>query len=446
MEKAYFKIVFLVGIPLLEVFALSLEPSFPRIQNKVFLTGEGYKPSEDITINFEKKIFKTKATLDGTFSTSFFVHPQPGGRKVITVKGKVKLETISFWIKPVMKAYPLRGSRGTRVFIEGEGYPLDERIQVGMGINSCVAFVNPEKGGTFSSSFIIGNLAYGSNTFFTLGKVVFMDEKMAFFMEPDLKVIPHSGSVGSLVTISGTGYSAPRNFEPGEWVEIDFGSHRSVACVRSDKYGSFEVVIPVFLEPSKGALIQASGISSSLKSKTFFEIIPRIKQFPQVAYPTKGVKLAGDGFFINETITLTLEKGMEGTRTLTQTETFFANESGAFSCDFLIDTQPKGIKRVTIRGEFGFCEERMLEIKPFIEVVELDREYGTLTLKGGGWIKEEGVSFSFGGPRYIGATSSDREGSFLVTFKVSGMGEKERIIAEGRKSYEVTIAYWEGRK
>lgn len=439
MEKPYFKIGIFLLMACLKAFALTIEPRLPRIGERVLISGEGYKPSEDIAINFEKKIFKAKASLSGTFSTTFIIQSQPGGQKTITAKSKSKSEAISFWIRPVMRAYPLRGSRETRVFIDGWGYPSREKVQVGMGFNSCVTFVDVEKGGTFSSSFIIGNFPYGSNTFFTLDRVTFRDERMAFFMEPDLKVIPQSGKVDSIITLSGTGYKVPVRYELGEWVRIDFGNYVSIACVRSDKFGSFEIPFKVPIEPSGKVSIQANGLFSSITSKVSFEIFPRIRQFPQSAEPLRPMKIEGDGFSKYETITITLEKRREGTKTLVQREEFLTSENGDFSLDFLVDTQPKGIKRVTIKGKLGFYEKRDLEIKPCIEVIEADRKAGTLTIKGFGFLPYEDVTLGFGGPRCIGKVSIDKEGSFLKTFIVNGIQEKEEIIASSTKSNEVII-------
>ncbi|MEW6104243.1 MAG: right-handed parallel beta-helix repeat-containing protein [bacterium] len=434
------KVVVLL-IACLKVFGLTIGP-WPRIGDEVWIFGEGYNSEEDITIEVPGDILNTKASLQGTFSTTFIIQSQPGGQKVITASSKTKKEAISFWIRPWMRAYPLRGSRGTRVFINGWGYPAGERVQVGMGFNSCVAFVDAGEGGTFSSSFIVGNLPYGSNTFFTLGRVTFMDENMAFFMEPDLRVTSQSGNVGSIVTLSGTGYKVPVRYEEGEFVRIDFGTYISVACVRSDKFGSFELPIAVPIEPKGKALIQAEGISSSVISTAFFEIIPRIKIFPSFCNPTRFVKIEGDGFSSYETITMTLMREKEGTTTYLQKKKFCSDDNGKFNINFLVESQPIGIGSFTIEGESGFIETRNLEIKPCVDVVEVNRIEGTLTLRGAGFMEEEGVEFGLIEARYLGTVKADKEGSFLVTF-LTTLYEKEEILAYGIESKELIRVCWD---
>ncbi|MEW6482228.1 MAG: hypothetical protein AB1397_04420 [bacterium] len=453
MEKLYFKLRFIYYFAFCILhfafgngYCLTIEPFWSRIGEKVLISGEGYKRKEDITLNFEKKTFKLKASLQGTFSVSFIIQFQPGGKKVITASSKTKKETASFWVKPKIKAYPLKGTRGTKVNISGEGYSPNERIQIGLGRNSAVAWGTASSLGTFSATFTIAHQPYGPQPLFAVGHNHYLDDQKDFFVEPVLSVVPRKGIIGSLVTISGTGFFPSEGPPPGEPIIIDFGTHRALMTGYTNYYGSFE--IPLNVPSCKGGLVDVSvrGGYSGLVSSSNFDIAPRIRQFPQSAQPLRPMRIEGDGFLKYETITITLEKRREGTRTLTQREEFLADENGSFELDFLVDTQPKGVKRLTIKGQSGFTEVRNLEIKPCIEVVEADRKAGTLTIKGAGFMEGEGVSFSFGGPRYIGGTTADKEGAFLATFKISGIQEKERIIAEGSKSYEVAIAYWEEKK
>jgi|GEM_PF-6526205 len=446
MEKAYFKIVFLGLIASTNAFPLTITPSLPKLKDIVLIEGEGYKPFEEIEISLEKKTQKIKTSSGGTFSTTFIIQFQPGGQKIIKARGKTKLETISFWIKPTIKAFPLKGTRDTLVNISGEGYEAYEKIQIGLGRNSLVTWGTASSRGTFSTKFFVTNQPYGTQVLFAVGHKNYLDDRIDFFMEPYLTITPKKASVGSLVTISGTGFSPSDGPSFGEPIIVDFGTHQTLAIGYTNYYGSFE--IPLKVPFCKGGLVDVRGRGgySNVASSLNFKIIPRIKQFPQFGEPTRPVKIEADGFSSFETVTITLEKGMEGTKTLTQRETFFADENGAFSFNFLLDTQPKGIKRITIKGEFGFLERGSIEIKPFVEIVEIDRRYGTLTLKGGGFMEGEDVKLGLMEARYLGSVKADKEGFFLATFFTSGLQQKEEVVAYGTKSKEITKVYWEERK
>ncbi|MEW6680519.1 MAG: hypothetical protein AB1297_05865 [bacterium] len=453
MEKLYFKLKFIyyfafciLHFAFCNGYCLTIEPFWSRIGEKVLISGEGYKRKEDITLNFEKKTFKLKASLQGTFSLSFIIQSQPGGKKVIIASSKTKKETASFWVKPKIKVYPLKGTRGTKVNISGEGYSFKERIQIGLGRNSAVAWGTASSLGTFSATFTIANQPYGTQSLFAVGHNYYLDDRKDFFVEPVLSVVPRKGVIGSLVTISGTGFFSSEGPPPGEPIIIDFGTHRALMTDYTNYYGSFE--IPLNVPSCKGGLVDVSvrGGYSGLVCSSNFDIAPRISSFPNTGEPTRPLTIKGDGFSKYETITITFEKRREGTRTLTQREEFLADENGSFKLDFLVDTQPKGVKRVTIKGEFGFYEKRNLEIKPCVDVVEVDRKGGTLTLKGGGFLPYEDVTLGFGGPRCIGKVSTDKDGFFLKTFIFYGIQEKEEIIASSTKSNEVIIIQVEAEK
>ncbi|MEW6007220.1 MAG: hypothetical protein AB1595_03580 [bacterium] len=439
-------IIIVVMLMALRGYCLTIEPFWSRIGEKVLISGEGYKREEDITLNFEKKTFKLKASLQGTFAATFFIQSQPGGKKVIKASSKTKKETASFWVKPKIKAYPLKGTRETKVSVSGEGYSPKERIQIGLGRNSAVAWGTGSLLGTFSQTFTVTDQPYGTQPLFAVGHNYYLDDRKDFFVEPVLSVVPRKGIIGSLVTISGTGFFPSEGPPPGEPIIIDFGTHRALMTGYTNYYGSFE--IPLNVPSCKGGLVDVSvrGGYSGLVSSSNFDIAPRISSFPNTGEPTRPLTIKGDGFLKKETITITLEKRKKGTITQTQRKEFLADENGGFNLDFLVDTQPKGIKKITIKGESGFTEVRNLEIKPYIEVIEANREAGTLTLKGAGWMEGEEVKLGLMEARYMGMAKADKEGSFFATFLRKDLQEKEEIVAYGIKSKEITRVYWEEKK
>lgn len=163
-------------------------------------------------------------------------------------------------------------------------------------------------------------------------------------MEPCVTIVPKRASIGSPVILSGTGFYPSDGPSPGEPIIVDFGLNQTLAIGYTDYYGTFEIPLKVpFCKGGENKVKVREGYSG-LVAFSHFDITPRIEQFPQLAYPTKLIKIKGDGFAKFETLTLTLEKGREGTKTLVQKAIFLPDENGAFSFDFLIESQAMGVK------------------------------------------------------------------------------------------------------
>ncbi|MBU1600240.1 hypothetical protein KKG61_09105 [bacterium] len=400
------------------VQGLEVEPDRARFGDKILLKGDGYREKERIKIISDDKVFMATATMGGSFTFSF--NPQFGGKKVITAKGIEKEETTVFWIRPKIRVYPVSGSRGTVLAIEGAGFSPEERVQMSLDRNYRVKFVDASKEGTLSANYIIDNQPAGKGFFYAVGTRYYLDDRKDFWMSQNLTLIPSKGEVGSLMTISGTG------FAPGEPIVVDFGAQQTAAKVSTDYFGSFQ--IPFSVPKEKGGIVgvKAKGESSGIVSGASFTTAAKIKELPSSGSAGKQIRIEGDGFLANEKIEIAWNE-MRGTPTK---RLFCADEMGAFDIDYTIDFQPKGIKVLTITAsQSNVQEKRSFEIKPCIEA---RYDEGTLTIEGTGFEPEEGVFLTFGETNHIGDVLADKNGSFFFSAAPKIFGRK--VVAIGKKS------------
>jgi hypothetical protein len=418
------KLFFIWMLPFV-VQALEIEPDMARFGDKILISGEGYMGKEKIKIISDDKVYMVQATAGGSWT--FLFNPQFGGKKVMTTKGIEKEETMVFWIRPKIKVSPTIGSRGTVLTIEGAGFSPEERVQMATNRNYRVKFAEASKKGTFSTNYTIENQPAGKGFFYAVGTRYYLDDAKDFEMKANLTLIPSNGEVGSLMTISGTGFApSPDGLAAGEPISIDFGTHQTRAKISTDYYGSFQ--IPFFVPKAKGGVVvvKAEGESSGITSNASWTVTAEIKELPSSGIAGEPIKIKGDGFFEKEKIEIAWND-MRGTETKS---TFFVDEMGAFDIDYIIDSQPRGIKALTIiASESGVQERRSLEIQPYIKA---RYDEGTLTIKGTGFEEGEGVFLTFGETNHIGDVLADRNGSFSFSGVPKIFGRK--VVAIGKKS------------
>ncbi len=421
MRKLFF--VFILLMPFVD--ALEVEPNIARFGDKILLKGDGYKGKEKVKIIIDDKVFMATATTGGSWT--FLFNPQFGGKKMITTKGIEKEETAVFWIRPKIKVSPTKGSRGTVLTIEGVGFSQGERIQMGLNRNYKPKFVEASKRGTFTTNYIIENQPAGKGSFYAVGTRYYLDDRKDFEMKANLALIPSKGEVGSLMTISGTGFApSPDGIAPGEPISIDFGTQQTVARVYTDYFGSFQIPFPVPKEKGGIVSVKAKGESSGIACEASWTVTAKIKELPTSGYAGKQMKIKGDGFFEKEKIEITWNE-MRGSQTKS---IFFADEMGVFDIDYTVCSQPRGTKVLTITAfQSNVQEKRSFEITPYVSA---RYDEGTLTIEGTGFEQEEGIFLTFGETNYIGDVLTDRNGSFFFSAVPRVFGKK--VLAVGKKS------------
>jgi len=157
-------------------------------------------------------------------------------------------------------------------------------------------------------------------------------------VKPKIKLIPASGTVGSIITISGEGFGKE---EP---IGIDFGSAAMIATTNTGAKGSFATTFKVNTQFYGTKTVAATGSISGFLATDIFFIDPRII----MVTPTSGsigvkITVTGDGFGEAEGIEIDFGQ------TLTITTTT-ATPVGTFETMFTVDTQPAGVKTITAKG------------------------------------------------------------------------------------------------
>ncbi len=194
--------------------------------NSFTLSGQGFAAQETVTISaqsiaqkYPKTLGTATAAADGTFSFtstmpsapySTIGEPTPFNLAFIARGSTSKLNaSLLLDVRANIIPTPDKGSSGEKIQLKGGGFVSGETVTVWLQITQ-VATATANANGGFSTTFVVPTSAQPGNYFCNLcaagssGKTgVFAD----FFILPSVKMTPKKGPSGTVITVSGYGFS-----------------------------------------------------------------------------------------------------------------------------------------------------------------------------------------------------------------------------------------------
>ncbi|MEW6618111.1 MAG: 6-bladed beta-propeller [bacterium] len=318
----------------------SIFPTSGSVGIVVTLQGDGYSSNAELRIDFgmTKSIVTTYTESNGSFKVTFTVDTQPQGTTtVITAINKDQIDKAEFIISGnIVYLSPTSGTVGCIVTIAGNGFGARDTIVIDFGITSSIAITTASSLGTFCTTFSIDIQPFGPKKIIVKSIKAGCVDKAIFTVLPEIILNPTSSSIGSIVTISGTGYFA------SELIEIDFGLTSSITFTTSYANGTFKTIFTVDTQSAGSKTVIAR--SKWLSTKVYFCIKGTIIWIS----PTSGtvgskVEVKGIGYKANEQIRI--DFGTTGT-----IAACISMEAGSFSVTFTVDTQSAGTTTILVRG------------------------------------------------------------------------------------------------
>jgi hypothetical protein len=191
---------------------------------------------------------------------------------------------------------PTEGTVGVRVTVAGNGFGKDKDIVIDFGTTKTVQITPTDASGSFMTAFRVDTQPYGKTTIKAHGS----EEAYAVFriLANITSIVPTYGTIGSKVTITGTGYGG------NEEIAIDFGKTLTIATCVSNIAGSFTVTFTVDIQPAGTTTISVKGIATNQICHSYFVIIlsPEIFISPVTGTVGSIVEVKGAGFDLKEEI------------------------------------------------------------------------------------------------------------------------------------------------
>ncbi|PIX17025.1 hypothetical protein COZ71_05475, partial [Candidatus Desantisbacteria bacterium CG_4_8_14_3_um_filter_40_12] len=333
---------------------ISVAPSQGTVGSSVTVSGNGYSASQTITIDFggSFKITSGSSVAEGSFTISFSVNQQAYGTRTITARRAGTAESDSkpwFTIIPNIRLVtPTAGSVGSQVSVEGDGYGAGEGITVRFGNNSSIVTPTANGSGLFTIQFTVDTQAYAGKNIVGYGNTTQQSATSTVFsiQANIIEFNPTMGTVGTVITIKGTGFKATT-------VVISIGNHENVKTgVSAAPNGYFNTTITICDHPYGTTTITSISAGGGAYVDQLFKIIPNV-YFVSPLLGTIGteVTIKGNGYGFNEQI----EVNFGTTKTITTAMTSGNSGSpyyhgGIFTTTFTINKQQFGTTTITAWG------------------------------------------------------------------------------------------------
>lgn len=322
----------------------SIKPASGTVGTIITVEGEGYSPSETVRIDLTNQFMaaKTECSQEGKFITNFVLGNLPYGKaKFVVIDFEPPYNYNEGFIDVkgnLASTIPSVGTVGTLVTLSGNGYAEEEDIQVDFG-DMMLITQKADKNGAFGIVFSVPSQSAGSKLVTIKGLKSNQSHQTRFNIQGNIKsMMPTYGKLGSVVTISGTGFG---NKEP---IKIDFGNIKDVVDVKSDEQGNWTADFEVDAQAGGRKTVSVRGLLSGEKGESVFVVMPGISFISPISgvFGTQ-ITIKGSGYSISEPIRIDIGRTLGISRVQTDGQ-------GMFEAVFPLDAQPRGTGRIAAVG------------------------------------------------------------------------------------------------
>jgi hypothetical protein len=269
---------------------MSISPTSGPVDTIIAISGKGFRASGNITVTFDGGIITTLSSLystaDGTISSSFKAPASATGNHVITVSDGTTTLNANFSASSTAGIDVTSGTVGTTVNISGTGFKTKAAISITYN-NAQIATTVAGTNGNFTAIVVIPSASTGAHS------LVVTDQTntytYTFSVTPVASMVPQSptvGNVGTLINISGTGFSASKTIT----VTYDSNAVTLTAPSSTDANGMFTAS---FSAPASIGGNHTVVVSDGTNSQTFtFVMESTAPPVPTLYIPPPGTKLA----------------------------------------------------------------------------------------------------------------------------------------------------------
>ena len=319
---------------------ITLSPDTGNRGASITVTGSDFSPNSQITIKFEGTTLTTTPALvttsaSGTFTATIKIPVTPDtGPKTITAtdaSGRIGTATFTIAAGGVITLSPNTGTSGTEVTVTGSNFNANSKIRI--EFNEILVTTRPSSvvtgdDGRFVAKFDVPagigvgvHLVIVTDASGRLGTATFSTEGSA---AERITLSPTSASVGSIVTITGSGFAA----STAVTVKLDGAAiTTSPASVTTSSTGTFTATITI---PSLAAGSHTVSVTVGTRTANATFTLTEGQGGSTISItPTSGtvgtaVTVTGSGFLPNKGITINLDGSLIATGVTSATGTFNA--------------------------------------------------------------------------------------------------------------------------
>ncbi|PIP39772.1 hypothetical protein COX18_08985, partial [Candidatus Desantisbacteria bacterium CG23_combo_of_CG06-09_8_20_14_all_40_23] len=378
------------------------------------LTGNGYQALELVRVDFgnTSSITQVSVEADGAFLTSFTIDTQRYGTTTAVAQGVTSFgsSSIGFKIIPnIVSVSPSEGTVGTMITVTGDGFEYGQ-IGISFGYTPTIIQTMSNENGSFTISFVSDTQVYGTQAVkaYMTGNPNVFAEKTFFIWQTIDEVTPNRGTVGSIITVKGTGFDAD------DVMILNFGNSSDLAQPQASNRGSWTATFLIDTQPYGTTTVAVRGARDTAQgTSTTLIILPGIYS----VLPAEGsvgtiVTVIGNGFVATDIVSITF-----GNTSGIATGTVGSN--GLWTANFTINTQPLGWTTISASGTMATMATSTCRIIPAIAMISPQSgTVGTVvSIEGNGYNNEQ-VNIAFGDREIIATITASIGGTFATSFVV----------------------------
>jgi hypothetical protein len=361
-----------------------------------------------------------KQGVVGSGGGVFFLVPESyGGQHIVTVESPTDSQVFAgnYVIVPNIAIDPNFGSAGTTINVAGHGFGVSEKnVAVTYDGSIVVSGISANENGSWSTSFAAPPSARGPRAVDASGDITKGSDvaDKTFTISPVVKMDPVAGGVGTLVTITATGFATA---EGG--IKVLYAGKEVRSSITSEVNGAWSTSFSVPPSTRGSHIVNVQGNTTASKDipDMIFTVAPAVAISPNSGAVEDSIKVSGSGFANNETsIEVTFDgKSLE--------RNILADDSGNWSVNTKVPPCGSGPHTVTASGRMTpsaditpaiFTTQSVLTVVPRSGNVKDE-----LRVTGSGFNAGKDFSISFEG-NPIASGSVNESGSFQAIFKAPG--------------------------
>jgi hypothetical protein len=367
-------LICLIAIPVLAVpeqvqaaRSIELSPDSGNVGDDVTIRGYDFDPNEDVDIYYcvegsdcfdgelIKKDFDT--TDDGNFTYKFEIPESCSGKHYVCVcYTSTACAKEYFTVEPKIEMDDDEGFVGDEVEVTGTGFAEDEEditIRYDDDVVTQIEKAETDEYGTWTATFVVPESVGGKHDIDAKGDdTAYADvDEVEFTVKPSISLNPKSGSVGDIVTISGTGFE---DEEANIKIKYDDEVVPQIEEAETDEHGSWTATfeVPPSVEGSYKVDAQGKDTSYSEVDEVTFKVAPGMKLAPITSSTSPGhvgltITVTGGGF--EPGVSLTIIYGSQTASAVTTSE-------GNFPSSGTVTFEAKGMhgaQEVIVEDDLG---------------------------------------------------------------------------------------------
>ena len=386
---------------------VTINPATGPVYSSVTVAGSGFTAGNTYSVYWDSSTLLASGTnVGGNFSTTITVPVAAYGNHNISVISTGDTSTAQvFTVTPNLLSSSYSVNVGTTLTIYGTGYTASTSVGVTFdGVT--YASATTDTLGSFSASFTIPQTTAGSHLVTAIDSLS-RSSTLNINVVPKITLGSASGSVGSSVIVTGTGFTGNNT------ITLTLGTV-TLGTVASSSLGSFNYTMTIPSVTAGSYTVKATDTYTNNATSTF-TVAAALVLNPASAANGGTVAITGSGFVPNAAVNILIDNS--------SVTSVNADSNGNLSiATFSIPTLPGGSHIIKAIDSSSNAATATLTIIPAITLTPNNGQSGAaIQVKGTGFIANAAVTLSIDGTRLTTTPSvfgADSSGNINASFTI----------------------------